>query len=57
MENKPKYKEMPKPNGKSRVIAWSEAFRYANLVKVYNQCRRKKKWKPCTFNKNNPFNF
>ena len=57
MKNKPKYKEMPKPNGKSRVIAWSEAFRYANIVKVYNQCRRKKKWKPCTFNKNNPFNF
>lgn len=39
------YKEMPKPKSKSRVIAWSEAFRYANLVKVYNQCRRKRKWK------------
>lgn len=23
----------------------SEAFRYANLIKVYNQCRRKKKQK------------
>lgn len=40
------YKEMPKPQGKSRMIAWSEAFRYKNLVKVYNQCRRKKKQKP-----------
>ena len=39
------YKEMPQPKSKSRVIAWSETFRYANLVKVYNQCRRKRKWK------------
>ena len=40
------YKEIQKPAGtKQRMIAWSEAFRYENLVKVYNQCRRKKKQK------------
>ena len=39
------YKKMPKPAGKSREIAWSEVFRYANLIKAYNQCCRKKKWK------------
>ena len=39
------YKEMPKPNGKSRVIAWTEAFRFASLVRAYKQCKAKKKWK------------
>ena len=37
------YKEMPKPAGKSREIAWSEAFSFASLVRAYNQCRRKRK--------------
>ena len=40
------YKEISKPAGKKqRMIAWSETFRYANLIKVYNQCCRKKKQK------------
>jgi len=36
------YKEQPKAAGKKRMIYWPEAFSFANLVKAYHQCRRKK---------------